>query len=391
MGGLCLKFEFIVFEAHTPETDKGESLDLMITENIIFFGACLCFLSAASQLVLKMKKRENYNIFLLFTLLGIILLQFHSMVTLSVLVHPEYMAYHPTVLFFFCPILYYAYYIVSFPDAGVPRNYALYFIPALISAAADTYLFVFKNSSSGELAKMFLGGENSKDVILFKIFAVASIGQILVYHFRLMKVLIPSLKGNGGKNIIYITLIISFLSTTSSATVIPGYILGNENYMRYSALFIAVCVIITNLTGVRYPDFLQMLSMKVRRGIYSRSLLRGLDVDRLMLKLEKLMTEKNIYRDDSINLADTAISLGVTHHQLSQLLNERLNMNFNTYINSYRIEEAKRLLIANPDRTVLTIAYEVGFNSKSSFYESFTKITGITPVEYRKTYHFIIK
>jgi AraC-like DNA-binding protein len=363
----------------------------MIIEKIIFFSACLCFLSAAGQLVLRMKKRENYNLFLLFSLLGIILLQFHSMVTSAVLPHPEYMAFHPTVLFIFCPILYYAYYIVSFPDAGVPKRYALYFIPALISAAADTYLFVIKNNSSGELARLFLAGETSPDVVLFKTFAVASIVQILIYHFRLIKVLVPSLKGNGGRNIIYITLIVSFLSSTSSATVIPGYILGNESYIRYSALFIAVCVIITNLTGVRYPDFLQMLTMKVKRGIYSRSLLRGLDVDRLMQVLEKLMTEKNIYRDDTINLADTAASIGITHHQLSQLLNERLSMNFNTYINSYRIAEAKKLLIANPDRTVLTIAYEVGFNSKSSFYESFTKITGITPVEYRKNYHFIIK
>jgi len=253
------------------------------------------------------------------------------------------------------------------------------------------YLFIIRNGSSGALTRQFLDGENSPDVILFKIFAVASIGQILIYHFWLIKVLVPSLKGNGGKSIIYITFTVSFLSAVSSATVIPGYILGNESYIRYSALFISVCVIITNLIGIRYPDFLQMLSMRVKRGIYSRSLLRGLDVDRLMQKLENLMTEKNIYRDDTINLADTAASLGITHHQLSQLLNERLSMNFNTYINSYRIEDAKKLLISNPDRTVLTIAYEVGFNSKSSFYESFTKITGITPVEYRKSYHFIIK
>jgi AraC-like DNA-binding protein len=338
-----------------------------------------------------MKKRENYNLFILFTLLGVILLQFHAMITETVILNPGYMAFHPTVLFIFCPILYYAYYIVSFPDSGVPKRYALYFIPALISAVADVYLFFFRSSSSAELTRMFLNGENTPAVILFKIFAVASIFQILIYHFWLIKVLIPSLKGNGGRSIIYITFSISFLSAVSSATVIPGYVFGDVNYIRYSALFISVCVIITNLAGVRYPDFLQMLSMRVKRGIYSRSLLRGLDVDTVMRKLESLMTDQNIYRDDSINLADTAAGLDITHHQLSQLLNERLNMNFNTYINSYRIEEAKKLLIANPDRTVLTIAYEVGFNSKSSFYESFTKITGITPVEYRKSYHFVIK
>jgi len=364
---------------------------MMQAENIIFFGTCLCFLTAAGQLMLKMKKRENFNLFLLFTLLGIILLQFHSIVTSAVLSYPGYMFFHPTVMFIFCPILYYAYYIVSFPDAGVPKRYALYFIPALISSAADIYLIVFRDMLSGEIVRQFINGENSPDVILFKIFAVASIGQILIYHFWLIKVLVPSFKGNGDKNIIYITFTVSFLSSIASATMIPGYMFGNVNYIRSSALFIAVCVIVTNLIGVRYPDFLQMLSMKVKRGIYSRSLLKGLDVDRLMQELEKLMTEDKVYRNETISLADTSERLGITHHQLSQLLNERLSMNFKTYINSYRIEEAKKLLIDYPDRTVLTIAYEVGFNSKSSFYEFFIKITGVTPVEYRKTYHFIIK
>jgi len=360
----------------------------MIAENIILFGAFLSFLTAAGQLVLKVKKRENYNLCILFILLGIILLQFYSMATSEIINHPLYMAYHPTILFIFCPILYYAYYIVSFPDAGVPERYVLYFLPVLFSAAADSYIFIFKYNSSGEFARMFLNGENTADIVLFKALAVAAIGQIFIYHFRLIKILIPSLKGNGEKNIIYLTIVVSFSSAISSGAVIPGYIFGDEDYIRYSALLIAISFILTHLTSVRYPDFLQLLSIKVKRGIYSRSLLIGLDIDRVMLKLENLMVEHKLYRDDTINLADTAISMGITHHQLSQLLNERLSMNFNTYINSYRIEDAKKLLIDNPDRTVLAIAYEVGFNSKSSFYESFIKITGITPVEYRKSYHY---
>jgi len=363
----------------------------MISEKIIFFGACLCFLTAAGQLVLKVKKRENYNIFLLFALLGIILHQLYSIVTSVIITHPAYMAFQATVLFIFCPILYYAYYIVSFPDAGVPKKYVLYFMPAFISAVADTYLFIFKNNSSAERALMFLNGENSADVLLFKIFASAAICQILIYYFWLTKTLVISLKGNGDKSIIYITLTVSFLSAISSSIAIPGLILGDKKYIKYSALFISICVIVVNLIGVRYPDFLQMLTLKVKRGIYSRSLLKELDVDRLMREIETLMTEKKIYRNEDINLVETAMNLGITHHQLSQLLNERLSMNFNTYINSYRIEDAKKLLITNPERTVLTIAYEVGFNSKSSFYESFTKKTGITPIEFRKNYHFISK
>lgn len=363
----------------------------MVAEKIIFFGACLCFLTASSQLVLKTKRRENYNLFLLFALLGIILLQLYAVVTFSIIAHPGFVAYQPTVLFIFCPILYYAYFIVSFPDSGVPRGYVYYFIPALISAVADTYLLFFKKSSSVDWVLQFFNKENPPDVVLFKILGVAAIIHILIYHFRLLRVVVPSLKGNGEKNIIYVTFVVSVLSALSSATAIPGYIFADVDFIRYCALFIAISVIVTNLLAARYPDFLQMLTLKVKRGIYTRSLLKDLNVDKLMLELENLMSIKKLYRDEDINLADTATSLGITHHQLSQLLNERLSMNFNTYINSFRIDEAKKLLITNPDRTVLTIAFEVGFNSKSSFYESFTKITGITPVEYRKTNLFGLK
>ena len=74
----------------------------------------------------------------------------------------------------------------------------------------------------------------------------------------------------------------------------------------------------------------------------------------------------------------------MTAHQLSQLLNEKLNVNFYTFINKYRIQEARRILTEEPDKSIIAIAYDVGFNSKSSFYEAFSKFTGKTPYRYRK-------
>ena len=66
---------------------------------------------------------------------------------------------------------------------------------------------------------------------------------------------------------------------------------------------------------------------------------------------------------------------------VSQVINEKLNMHFNSFINEYRIKEARRLL-SDPDKrnlTLETIAREVGFGSKSTFNEAFKKYTGITP------------
>ncbi|HNF16549.1 MAG TPA: helix-turn-helix domain-containing protein, partial [Leptospiraceae bacterium] len=78
--------------------------------------------------------------------------------------------------------------------------------------------------------------------------------------------------------------------------------------------------------------------------------------------------------------------LGISVHQLSQILNERLGKNFHQYINEHRIEEAKRMILDEPERTVLSVAYAVGFNSKSAFSKAFRTFTGITAQEYRKKY-----
>ena len=70
-------------------------------------------------------------------------------------------------------------------------------------------------------------------------------------------------------------------------------------------------------------------------------------------------------------------------HQLSQFLNERLETSFTRYVNSFRVEEAKWLLLEKPARSILSICYQVGFSSKSSFNSVFKNITGFTPTEFR--------
>ena len=74
----------------------------------------------------------------------------------------------------------------------------------------------------------------------------------------------------------------------------------------------------------------------------------------------------------------------MTQHQLSQFLNQHYNKNYNNFVNSYRIEDARKLLVDEPERNTLSIALAVGFNSYSAFHSAFRKVTGISPAEYRK-------
>nr|WP_298556261.1 helix-turn-helix domain-containing protein [uncultured Algibacter sp.] len=79
--------------------------------------------------------------------------------------------------------------------------------------------------------------------------------------------------------------------------------------------------------------------------------------------------------------------LNLSEGYISQLINKNSNLNFNDYINSLRITDAKNMLVDSEynNYTILAIGLESGFNSKSSFYTAFKKFTGKTPVEYKKS------
>lgn len=104
----------------------------------------------------------------------------------------------------------------------------------------------------------------------------------------------------------------------------------------------------------------------------------------LLKKLEVLMEGEEIYRNPNLKLPDVAEKLNIIPHQLSQLVNDNLGKSFSTFINEYRIEAAKKMLVTHSEYSLDAIGYEAGFNSKSTFYAAFKKITGTTPAKYKK-------
>lgn len=111
--------------------------------------------------------------------------------------------------------------------------------------------------------------------------------------------------------------------------------------------------------------------------------------------LEDEMTEKlksglanfvqqEMFLDANLTLEKMAKFLDVPRHILSQYLNEHVGKSFSLFINEFRIEKAKEYLFTKTNFTIEGIAYECGFNSKSTFYTTFKKIVGMTPAQYRK-------
>lgn len=101
-------------------------------------------------------------------------------------------------------------------------------------------------------------------------------------------------------------------------------------------------------------------------------------------KLNKVILEQELYKNPDLKLNDLAKKINISGHQLSQLLNDNLSKSFAAYINEYRINEACELIINDKGIKLEAIGYEVGFNSKSTFYTAFKKHKQTTPTLYKE-------
>jgi ligand-binding sensor domain-containing protein/AraC-like DNA-binding protein len=123
-----------------------------------------------------------------------------------------------------------------------------------------------------------------------------------------------------------------------------------------------------------------------RKDKYKNSPLTPQFAEECIKKLTHLMEVEKVYRQADISLPVLAQKLSTYPRLLSQVLNEKLNRNVSDFINSYRIEEAKKILqTRDGSREKMThVAFKVGFNTIVAFYNAFKKYTGMTPAQYKK-------
>lgn len=107
-------------------------------------------------------------------------------------------------------------------------------------------------------------------------------------------------------------------------------------------------------------------------------------VEEIQKKIDILFEARKIYTNPDLTLSVLAKELNIRPQLLSQFINDNLNKSFTQFINEYRIDEAKRLLKDSTQLKIEAVGFESGFNSSSTFYSSFKKITGTTPSNYQK-------
>lgn len=180
------------------------------------------------------------------------------------------------------------------------------------------------------------------------------------------------------------------------------YILGGHNAVlgmdpsgRYDDLTLLVVTMFVYAIGyfglrqpeIMAPDTASEPVASARGGVpYARSGMDAEEAARQRDRLVALMETEHIYRRGDLTLQDLADALGVTSHNLTEVLSTQLGERFYDFVNGYRVREVQARL-ADPafaQWTVLAIGIEAGFNAKSSFNAAFKRHTGMTPSQYRR-------
>lgn len=255
-------------------------------------------------------------------------------------------------------------------------------LPLLVSLPLDVYsLFTGQNSM---MFLLFREGPVQGSVIQLTLwFLIFSLVILVLLYLSLMMRLLRDYYVSGRQPVILLNTVYVFLTLLAAASVLGVNAGGSLFAVRWGStgvtlLFAASCII-----GIRYPNLMQLIIRELQQKADQKDILRDIDMDSLKVNLHRLLKEETVYSSDRVTLQDVAENLSITPHQLSCLINRDYKTNFNAFVNRYRIEAAREMLLDDPKRSVLSIAYEVGFNSKSAFYEAFSRITGMTPGEFR--------
>ncbi len=154
------------------------------------------------------------------------------------------------------------------------------------------------------------------------------------------------------------------------------------DYLYVVPISLLVYAISYKLAGVRWQKPIEEEIIKDDK--YQKSGLTKEEAIQYEQSIDELLLNKKLYLNQELRLTDLSEPLKVSKHTISQVLNQQMNTTFFDLINRFRVIEAKKLIESHPHYTLLQIAYEAGFNNKTSFVNAFKKLEGRTPSSFLK-------
>lgn len=164
-------------------------------------------------------------------------------------------------------------------------------------------------------------------------------------------------------------------------------------YDDLTLLAVTVFVYALGYFGLRQPEITapaaaedEPAEPRLGRAPYARSGMSPEEAARHRDRLLALMESEHPHRQGDLTLQDLADALGISSHNLTEVINTQLGQSFYDFVNGYRVRDVQAWLVdpAYAEWTVLAIGMEAGFNAKSSFNAAFKRHAGMTPSQYRR-------
>ena len=348
---------------------------------VIGISAVLTFYTALLHIT-----RKNINNSYKFRIVRDLIVGIQSLqlcfVTLNMQFEYPFLLYPFITLLFISGSLYYIrYFMFFYPGSRIPLRLILQMVPAAIILAGETWFYFFDTAANKAIiSSVFINPLSSPVTLLLG----AGVLLLLVQYVLLLRLDSGFINSSNIREPVRISIFITILYMVNIVLIASGFILANNAIMNCGIILIGLTGITYLLFENRYPYFYQLVSREEKEKKYRKSLIEGLCKKKIIQRLRELMEEEKIYRQFELKLDEVAAMLLITPHQLSEFINDQLGMNFSSYVNNYRVEESRQLLVAKPDQSTLSIGLEVGFGSKPSFNTIFKQKTGMTPSEYRK-------
>jgi len=355
-----------------------------ITTYFIFFAGGVSLLVSLSELLVRCRRVENYLFAAFLICFGLLMFQIGFIINRMVLVRPGILYLHMTFIYLVGPISYFCYFLIILPRDSLPARMFLYMLPAAIALAFDIYfMFLPAEMQVDYIRALIYSGDFSRYPLMRFLYALAGV-QIVIYLGTLLVRFLVIWIREGRATVVLVSMLFLMSTLAASLLELSGYCLALPAYIKWGGFMLAFLFICVFLVNQRFPRFLQLIMDEAEKKSRGKSQIENLDVESIIIRLKECMTEQKMFMNEELTLKDLAEELSITPPQLTQILNGRLATNFNNFVNQYRIRESKMLLIDEPERSVISIAFMVGFNTKSSFYNAFSRFTGTTPQDYRR-------
>lgn len=345
---------------------------------ITIFGVGLCILQAL-ELSLEMRKRK---------VPGVLFYIFNAAIMFGIAMtargipqnRPETIFMFLTSLLLIGPLNLFYYHTLLYHDTPLPYRTGVHLLPALLFFMLEAAFQLQPAAYKREVLSAFFADPVGHPLAIPLAFASV---HVLIYAVVIMRAVILDINIRESRKEFRFIMFVALGIILVIVLILGGFMTGTLSVF-ISGSIINVIIHISLYIGTRtYPQFFTTWKKEIKKKRYEKSMLGGVDTAIIRDRLDDLMSEEAIYRDSGISLASVAGRLGITAHQFSQFLNERMNTGFWDYVNRLRVEEAMTLLMNNQEVSIISVCFRVGFNSKSSFNAAFKKMNGCTPREYK--------